>query len=84
METIELVRDLGLPTLATLHDLNIAADYCGFIHVMAYAESLGPSGRVKVLKEQARFLSVELARGISAAFDAVVPEVVFEDFRYPM
>ena len=71
METIELVRDLGLTKLGALHDLNIAADYWDFIHVMAYAESLGPSGRVKVLKEQARFLSVELARGTSAVFDAV-------------
>ena len=34
LETMELVRDLGLTTLAALHDLNIAADYCDLIHVI--------------------------------------------------
>ena len=35
LETMELVRGLGLTTLAALHDMNIAADYCDLIHVMA-------------------------------------------------
>ena len=34
LETMELVRGLGLTTLAALHDLNIAAAYCDFIHVI--------------------------------------------------
>ena len=34
LETMELVRELGLTTLAALHDLNIAADYCDLIHVI--------------------------------------------------
>ena len=34
LETMELVRDLGLTTLVALHDLNIAADYCDLIHVI--------------------------------------------------
>ena len=34
LETMELVRDMGLTTLAALHDLNIAADYCDCIHVI--------------------------------------------------
>ena len=34
LETMELVRELGLTTLAALHDLNIAADYCDFMHVI--------------------------------------------------
>ena len=34
LETMELVRDLGLTTLAALHDLNIASDYCDLIHVI--------------------------------------------------
>ena len=34
LETMELVRELGLTTLAALHDLNIAADYCDFVHVI--------------------------------------------------
>ena len=34
LETMELVRDMGMTTLAALHDLNIAADYCDLIHVI--------------------------------------------------
>ena len=34
LETMELVKGLGLTTLAALHDLNIAATYCEFIHVI--------------------------------------------------
>ena len=34
LETMELVRELGITTLAALHDLNIAADYCDVIHVI--------------------------------------------------
>lgn len=34
LETMELVRELGLTTLAALHDLNIAAAYCDRIHVI--------------------------------------------------
>ena len=34
LETMQLVRDMGLTTLAALHDLNIAAEYCDFIYVI--------------------------------------------------
>ena len=34
LETMELVKGLGLTTLAALHDLNIASNYCDFIHVI--------------------------------------------------
>ena len=34
LETMELVKGLGLTTLAALHDLNIAATYCDYIHVI--------------------------------------------------
>ncbi len=34
LETMELVKGLGLTSLAALHDLNIAANYCDFIHVI--------------------------------------------------
>ncbi len=34
LETMELVKGLGLTTLAALHDLNIAAAYCDFINVI--------------------------------------------------
>ena len=34
LETMELVKGLGLTTLAALHDLNIAAAYCHVIHVI--------------------------------------------------
>ena len=34
LETMELVKGLGMTTLAALHDLNIASNYCDFIHVI--------------------------------------------------
>ncbi len=34
LETMDLVRGLGITTLAALHDLNIAAGYCDAIHVI--------------------------------------------------
>lgn len=34
LETMELVKGLGITTLAALHDLNIAASYCDMIYVI--------------------------------------------------
>lgn len=34
LEIMNLVKELGVTTLAALHDLNIAAEYCDFIYVM--------------------------------------------------
>ena len=34
LETMELVKGLGMTTLAALHDLNVASNYCDFIHVI--------------------------------------------------
>ena len=44
LETMELVRDMGMTTLAALHDLNIAAEYCDFIHVIDRGQ-IAASGR---------------------------------------
>jgi iron complex transport system ATP-binding protein len=35
LELMELVRELGLTTLAALHDLNLAAAYCQRVHVLS-------------------------------------------------
>ncbi|MFJ4783718.1 ABC transporter ATP-binding protein [Streptomyces sp. NPDC088794] len=34
LDLMELVRDLGVTTLAALHDLNLAAAYCDRVHVL--------------------------------------------------
>ena len=34
LEILELVRGLGITTLVTLHDLNLAALYCGYTYVL--------------------------------------------------
>lgn len=34
LEILELVRGLGITTLITLHDLNLAAMYCNYLYVM--------------------------------------------------
>ncbi len=49
LETMELVRDLRLTTLAALHDLNIAADYCDFIHVIDGGRIVASGTPVEVL-----------------------------------
>ena len=49
LETMELVRGLGLTTLAALHDLNIAATYCDFIHVIDKGQIVSSGRTEKVL-----------------------------------
>ncbi len=39
------------------------------------------AGGVKVPQKQPQFLGVEFYRGFRAAFDTVVPEVIFKNFR---
>ena len=50
LETMELVRDLGLTTLAALHDLNIAADYCDLIHVIDSGQIVASGRPLEVLQ----------------------------------
>lgn len=50
LETMELVRDLGLTTLAALHDLNIAADYCDLIHVIDEGRIVASGNPAEVLQ----------------------------------
>lgn len=38
LELVRLIRNLGITTLAALHDLNLAATYCDLIHVMRDGE----------------------------------------------
>ncbi len=49
LETMELVKGLGLTTLAALHDLNIAATYCDFIHVIDRGQIVASGRTEKVL-----------------------------------
>lgn len=35
LEILNLVRDLGITTLVTLHDLNLAATYCHRLYLLA-------------------------------------------------
>jgi iron complex transport system ATP-binding protein len=44
LEVLELVRGLGVATLAALHDLNLAATYCDRIYVLS-AGVIVASGR---------------------------------------
>ena len=50
LETMELVRSLGLTTLAALHDLNIAADYCDLIHVIDKGRIVASGNPSEVLR----------------------------------
>ena len=38
LEVLELVRDLGVATIAALHDLNLAAAYCDRVYVLSGGE----------------------------------------------
>ena len=49
LETMDLVKGLGLTTLAALHDLNIAATYCDFIHVIDGGQIVASGPPEKVL-----------------------------------
>ena len=49
LETMDLVKGLGLTTLAALHDLNIAATYCDFIHVIDKGQIVASGRTEKVL-----------------------------------
>lgn len=44
LEVLELVRHLGVATLAALHDLNLAATYCDLIYVLPAGDVVA-SGR---------------------------------------
>ena len=50
LETMELVRELGLTTLAALHDLNIAADYCDLVHVIEQGRIVASGSPSEVLQ----------------------------------
>ena len=52
LETMELVKGLGLTTLAALHDLNIAATYCDFMHVIDHGQIVASGRPDEVLQPQ--------------------------------
>jgi len=66
IETMQLVRGLGVTTLAALHDLNLAAQYCDRVHVMQ-------AGRIVAGGAPAEVLTGEL---IEAVFGVHVERMV--------
>jgi iron complex transport system ATP-binding protein len=51
LELLELLRDLGLTTLAALHDLNLAAAYCDRLHVLDAGRLVASGSPADVLTE---------------------------------
>ncbi|MGH3889284.1 MAG: ABC transporter ATP-binding protein [Pseudonocardiaceae bacterium] len=49
LEVLELVRDLGIATLAALHDLNLAAAYCDRLYVLSAGEVVAQGKPEEVL-----------------------------------
>ena len=52
LETMELVQDLGITTLAALHDLNIAASFCERVYVMKDGAIVASGEPEEVLRPQ--------------------------------
>ncbi|MGH3719967.1 MAG: ABC transporter ATP-binding protein [Pseudonocardiaceae bacterium] len=51
LELLELLRTLGLTTLAALHDLNLAAGYCDRLHVLDGGRLVASGSPAEVLTE---------------------------------
>jgi len=52
LELLELVQSLGLTTLVAMHDLNLAATYCGRLHVLDAGRLITSGAPAEVLTEQ--------------------------------
>jgi iron complex transport system ATP-binding protein len=65
LELLELVQSLGLTTLVAMHDLNLAATYCGRLHVLAGRRLVASGTPAEVLTEQL----LRNVFGISAQID---------------
>ena len=66
LDVLELVRGLGVTTLAALHDLNLAAAYCDRIFMIA-------SGRIVAAGEPADVLRPDLLREVFGIGTVVQP-----------
>ncbi|MCA3803270.1 ABC transporter ATP-binding protein, partial [Burkholderia sp.] len=51
LELLARVRRLGIATLATIHDLNLAAAYCDRLHVLAHGRVVASGVPDDVLTE---------------------------------
>ncbi|WP_055525640.1 ABC transporter ATP-binding protein [Streptomyces graminilatus] len=65
LDLLELVRDLGVTTLAALHDLNLAAAYCDRVHVLhgGLLVASGPPDEVFTRELLAEVFQVHAALG---------------------
>ena len=52
LETMDLVKKLGLSTLAALHDLNIATEYCDYIYVIDNGRIVADGSPSEILEPQ--------------------------------
>jgi iron complex transport system ATP-binding protein len=68
LDVLELVRDLGVTTLAAMHDLNLAATYCDMLHVLEAGELVasGPPASVLTPSILARVFGVGAEVTVSA------------------
>jgi iron complex transport system ATP-binding protein len=51
LDVLDLIRDLGVTTLAAMHDLNLAATYCDLLHVLHGGELVASGPPDEVLTE---------------------------------
>jgi iron complex transport system ATP-binding protein len=49
LDILELVRDLGITTLVTLHDLNLAASYCRRLYLLSQGRIVASGAPAEVL-----------------------------------
>ncbi len=77
LETMELVKSLGITTLAALHDLNIAGGYCDVIHVIDCGKIVASGTPQQVL--QPDLIEAVFGVGSSVAIDPLTgrPKITF-------
>lgn len=52
LELVRLIRNLGITTLAALHDLNLAATHCDLIHVMSDGQVVASGTPTDILTKE--------------------------------
>jgi iron complex transport system ATP-binding protein len=52
LDVLDLIRELGVTTLAAMHDLNLAATYCDVLHVLDAGQVVASGAPDEVLTEE--------------------------------